>query len=359
MLNEESHMIVMDTKIPGGYCTVRKKWTVTLIMIGLLLSIALPALTQEDDKTHVVQPGETLYLIAVRYGVTVDTLAAANNITDPNRIYVGQVLVIPTPATPAETPLSSAPSSDTFYRARQIFLHGQSLGNRPDVFSKVGDSITATPLFLNPVGAGNLDLYTYTYLQPVVTFFSQTTARDHNSFANSSLAAWPGWTSFDLLDPARASPEVCRTGESPLLCEYRVTRPALALIMIGTNDVKRGTDNVTYRANLESIVQLSINMGVIPILSTIPDFPGSTTRVGELNTIIASVATENGLPIWNYWAMMRDLPNQGISADQVHPSAPPNGETGIFTLDNLQYGYTMRNLSALMILDELWKGALY
>lgn len=340
---------------------MRNKWSVIFILIGLLLSSALPALTQDDDnKTHIVQPGETLYLIALRYGMTVDALAAANSITDPDRIYVGQVLIIPGGVVPAESPLSSAPgSSSTFYRARQIYLHGQSVGNRKDVFSKVGDSITAAPQFLNPVGAGNLNLYTYTYLQPVVTYYSQTTARDNNSFTNTSLAAWPGWTSYDLLDPSKASSDFCRSGESPLLCEYRFTRPALALIMIGTNDVKRGTDSMGYRANLESIVQLSINMGVIPVLSTIPDFPGSSTRVAEYNMIIASVAAENGLPLWNYWAMMRSLPNQGISADGVHPSAPVNGETGIFTDDNLQYGYTMRNLSALMILDEFWRGALY
>jgi hypothetical protein len=334
---------------------------VTLILLGTLFSTALPALMQDGITTHVVQPGETLYLIAIRYGTTVDALAAANNITNPNLIYVGQVLVIPGGTTPPpESPLSVAPSSSgTFYGARQIYLHGQSLGNRRDVFSKVGDSITATPQFLTPIGIGGLYLFDYAYLQPVVSFFSQTIARDHNSFANTSLAATPGWTSFDLLDPAKATPGICQSGESPLLCEYRVTRPALALIMIGTNDIKLGTSSATYQANLESIVQLSINMGVIPVLSTLPDFYGSSTRVLELNTIIAGVAAAHGLPIWNYWAVMRDLPNQGISVDGVHPSAPANGETAVFTGDNLKNGYTIRNLSALMILDEVWKGALY
>ncbi|NWG16703.1 MAG: LysM peptidoglycan-binding domain-containing protein [Chloroflexi bacterium] len=54
-----------------------------------------PTYPPPTGGTHVVQPGETLQIIAARYGTTWYALAAANNITDPNRIYVGQVLVIP------------------------------------------------------------------------------------------------------------------------------------------------------------------------------------------------------------------------------------------------------------------------
>lgn len=46
-------------------------------------------------RTHVVRAGETLFTIALRYGVTVAALQAANNIVNPNQIYVGQVLTIP------------------------------------------------------------------------------------------------------------------------------------------------------------------------------------------------------------------------------------------------------------------------
>lgn len=44
---------------------------------------------------HVVQPGETLFRIATRYGVTVADVAAANGIADPTVIYAGQQLIIP------------------------------------------------------------------------------------------------------------------------------------------------------------------------------------------------------------------------------------------------------------------------
>ncbi|MGB9739429.1 LysM peptidoglycan-binding domain-containing protein [Chloroflexus sp.] len=44
---------------------------------------------------YVVQAGDTLSTIAERFGVTVDELVAANNLTDPNFLQPGQTLLIP------------------------------------------------------------------------------------------------------------------------------------------------------------------------------------------------------------------------------------------------------------------------
>lgn len=64
-------------------------------VLALLLALTVPVFAQ-GVIVHVVQPGENLYRIALRYGVSVSALAAANGITNPNRIYAGQQLVIPT-----------------------------------------------------------------------------------------------------------------------------------------------------------------------------------------------------------------------------------------------------------------------
>jgi lysozyme len=46
-------------------------------------------------KNYVVQSGDTLNKIAVRLGLTMAALQAANNLSDPNQIYSGQVLKVP------------------------------------------------------------------------------------------------------------------------------------------------------------------------------------------------------------------------------------------------------------------------
>jgi N-acetylmuramoyl-L-alanine amidase len=51
--------------------------------------------TGGQGRTYVVQKGDTLLSIARRYGLTTKQLQAANNITDPDKIFPGQKLVIP------------------------------------------------------------------------------------------------------------------------------------------------------------------------------------------------------------------------------------------------------------------------
>jgi len=48
-----------------------------------------------EEKTHVVQPGENLFRIALKYGTTVEAIAVANDITNVHFIFVGQRLRIP------------------------------------------------------------------------------------------------------------------------------------------------------------------------------------------------------------------------------------------------------------------------
>jgi nucleoid-associated protein YgaU len=60
----------------------------------------LPAPTAQQpaqQTTYVVQRGDTLAEIALRFGVSLTDLARLNNIQNVDRIEVGQVLVIPTP----------------------------------------------------------------------------------------------------------------------------------------------------------------------------------------------------------------------------------------------------------------------
>lgn len=48
-------------------------------------------------QIHVVHPGETLWLIAQRYGVTVNQIVAANQLESPSKLVSGLALVVPTP----------------------------------------------------------------------------------------------------------------------------------------------------------------------------------------------------------------------------------------------------------------------
>ena len=50
---------------------------------------------QEGATVHTVAPGENLYRISLRYGVSFQAMAWANGLSNPNVVYVGQRLMIP------------------------------------------------------------------------------------------------------------------------------------------------------------------------------------------------------------------------------------------------------------------------
>ena len=67
-----------------------------LINIGQRLTIPAEGTAPTvPTGAHVVQPGENLFRIALRYGVTVETLAVTNGISNVNLIHPGQRLAIP------------------------------------------------------------------------------------------------------------------------------------------------------------------------------------------------------------------------------------------------------------------------
>ncbi len=96
------------------------RWALKLTLV-LLLLWAAPAVAQ----SYIVQPGDTLYGIASTYGVDPEEIAKANSIKDPSIIFVGQNINIPgkegTPvavavATSGESTIYEVKTGDTLIR---------------------------------------------------------------------------------------------------------------------------------------------------------------------------------------------------------------------------------------------------
>jgi LysM repeat protein len=106
-----------------------------------------------SGSVHVVQKGENLYRIALRYGTTVQALASANNLASTSLIYVGQKLVIPggglATATSSPASSSSSVSAPTAGKWIDINLATQGLvayeGQRPVYWATVSTGTARTP----------------------------------------------------------------------------------------------------------------------------------------------------------------------------------------------------------------------
>ena len=114
--------------------------------------------TGSSSGVHIAQRGENLYRIALRYGTTYQALAAANGIANPNQVYAGQRLVSPGGKSPAPSPASPAPASGGSGRWIDIDLSAQRLtaysGNTP-----VRSTLVSTGLSRTPTPTGRYRVY--------------------------------------------------------------------------------------------------------------------------------------------------------------------------------------------------------
>jgi LysM repeat protein len=93
-------------------------WNPNVIYVGQRLFIPVPCPPEPSPgctKIHIVKRGEYLKVIAARYGTTVSVLVQLNGIRNPNLIYPGQRLKVPTacPKPPSPTPPKPTPPPGT------------------------------------------------------------------------------------------------------------------------------------------------------------------------------------------------------------------------------------------------------
>ena len=91
------------------------------LSIGQVLKVSLSNSEGENEgiQYYIVQPGDNLYKIATMYGLTVDELKAANNLTS-NLLSIGQNLIIPSKALVSNEVYQVQPG-DTLYSIARKF----------------------------------------------------------------------------------------------------------------------------------------------------------------------------------------------------------------------------------------------
>jgi hypothetical protein len=223
----------------------------------------------------------------------------------------------------------------------QIYQRGLELGNNPNAFSKIGDCGSTPAWFLGDFDRGP-DFYRlgeYDELQAVIDAFQ-------GSYGRTSQAARSGFNAPSLLVPLWADRTYCQSNEAPLACEYRLHRPVIAFIMLGTNDVWHPTE---FEPQMRKIIEFSIQNGVIPILATKAD---NQEGDGSINATIARLAYEYDIPLWNYWKAANALPNHGLQEDLAHLTW---GRNFFDDPEAMSKAWPVRNLTALQVLDAVFQ----
>jgi hypothetical protein len=293
------------------------------------LQTAIAQVTEVTD-TPLLEPGFTP-------AQNPTTSVGTESITPAGQALEEAATATPTSASPTDNRLAPKywrewPVVPTISaEARLVYQKGIDLGNNPHAFSRIGDCQSVPAVFMGLYD--NKERYRlgndYEYLQETIDQFA-------GSFSRQSMAAKDGFGVATVLSPLRANPEICKTNEAPIECEFRIQKPILAFVAMGTNWAPGA--ELTFEKYLRQIVELSIGHGTIPILVTKAD---NIEEDFKLNEAIARVAYDYHMPLFNAWRAVQFLKNHGLEDNGVY-----------LTVD----AWNIRDFTGLRTLDSIWQG---
>lgn len=190
-------------------------------------------------------------------------------------------------------------------KQRAIYAAAPKAGKDLGMFTVVGDCNSQPPVYLRRVANGDFDgSRADVRLQRVLTKFEA-------SFGRISLAAKGGFGTAAMGDPLWADGALCGVDVGPFECEIWVSRASVVFIELGTGDQYTWQ---TFEEHYRPLVQLALRKGVLPVLVTKADdlefHEGAAS--GYINAVVRRLAAEFSVPLLDFHAATRDLPNFGL-----------------------------------------------
>lgn len=246
---------------------------------------------------------------------------------------------------------------------RAVLARGKEQGRVEGRMGQFGDSITYSfAYFRNILVQGPADNETGHDYGPILSWlaYGGDKPADEQSFYSdlgkgSDYGCYSGWeiahaTRYDV----PTHPVEVGNGSVPGNFSW-------ALLMWGTNDVNHSTFRAdSYRSGYRSIIQSCIDLGVVPVLSTIPPRADEMDNghVDQCNAEIRALAEEFKIPLVDYFSLVtfyqpKDWWGTLIKDDGVHPSSTTGG--GSFSKEALTTtdGYSARTKLSLDMAEKL------
>jgi len=245
--------------------------------------------------------------------------------------------------------LKYIPAIDASMKAnlRAIKLRGDAERRSEGVLGQWGDSITYSQAYLGSMASWGListppsNGHDY---EPILLWMGASPNSANNplhNFKGESYGNYSGWRITD--------------GLAAISDAVEGVNPSWSLTMFGTNDIT-SWDAQSFEKNLERFIQINIDEGIIPVLSTIPPRTNYNQQVGEANTVIRRVAQKLNIPLVDLYGLFMELhPNDWstvLLGDGVHPSHTyDSGNLSDAALRN--DGYNIRSVLTLDMAEKL------
>ncbi len=211
----------------------------------------------------------------------------------------------------------------------KVYQRGLTQGNNEHAFSILGDCHSLPDIFLgiydsDPEAVAELG----PDLQDTVDHFQGSFDRYSPTVREGATEGALLWWRWNLNEEG-----YCQNGETPLDCELRYHQPIITYIHVGTHWEARSMEY------FRTIIETLIESGSVPIIVFKADNRELDERVNEN---LAVLAVEYELPVWNFWASVQDLPNQGLPEDTQ--------------MELTEAAYAVHRKDGLVVLDAVYRG---
>ncbi|MBZ0299897.1 MAG: LysM peptidoglycan-binding domain-containing protein [Anaerolineae bacterium] len=273
-----------------------------VILITFFLALLFPAVVLADDTIHVVQPGETLYRISVRYGVSMDIIAQANNISNRERILAGQRLTIPDLTNAVENPLIAAEP------IHHIVQPGETLASIANRYGLTVSQLAQINNITNPnriLRGQTLTVFT----APVTADAVEQPAEVEAAAPEAAVPLVEAEAAAEAPAASAGTPYTVKPGEhlAEIAQRFGVTWPAIVQANHITDPNRIQAGQVILIPDARTVTDL----GIISPVDLAPSAPSATTSVGkeiivdlsdsriyayENGRLVRSVLASTGLP---------------------------------------------------------------
>lgn len=192
---------------------------------------------------------------------------------------------------------------------KERYKKAVAAGRAADIVAVVGDCNSEPPVFFGRMAAGMVNLSQQPELWYAARFFSP-------SFNRPSQATHGSFSAGMAFDPAWSNPAVCDS-DGPLACELKRSNASIVVIALGTGDTFTWRD---FEAQYRKIIDYAVKNNVVPVLMTKAD--ALETQQGGasadfINATVRKIGTEYGLPVIDFAAAAKSLPNAGLVEERT------------------------------------------
>jgi hypothetical protein len=244
-----------------------------------------------------------------------------------------------------------------------VVAQGQAAGRVGGRMGQIGDSITnSSAYFRNAILNGPTSNETGHDYAPIRSWLAYSGAQpaDANSFYrdHGKGAAWGNASGWEVADATAAGHPAAGVlvGDGGTPGQY-----SWALLMFGTNDIDAGGwDAPSWQDAYRDLVQGYLDLGVVPVVSTIPPELSheGDGRVEEANAAVLELAAEMQVPWADYHGLiLHHQPTNWvgtlIGADGTHPTAATGGRGFSQVAQTGTDGYALRTKLAFDVAEKL------